>query len=127
MRGGEGTLRVEYLEKGPRGCGCVGGGRELDFLSKSRDLERYVDGDEGRERERERERDRRRRELLEMRGLGSVTGVATGISEYEEGGGGNAAIGWDGVSESALDDGLGHVIRTFGARSLKLRSKEVRV
>ena len=31
------------------------------------------------------------------------------------------------MSGSALEDGLGHVIRTFGARSLKLRSKEVRV
>ena len=93
MRGGEGSVCVEDLGEGPRGCGCVGGGRELDFLSKSRDLERYVDGDEGRERERERERDRRRRELLEMRGLGSATGMAMGISEYEEGGGGNAAVG----------------------------------
>ena len=68
-RGGDGRLEigsvreVEVVEEG--GYGGGGDGRRLDLVSKSRDLERYVDGDEGRDRERERDRERRRRELLE--------------------------------------------------------------
>ena len=66
-RGGDGRLgtgsarEVDVDEEGWYGGG--GDGRRLDLLSKSRDLERYVDGDEGRDRERERDQERRRREL----------------------------------------------------------------
>ena len=96
-RGGDdrlemGSVReVEAVEEG--GYGGGGDGRRLDLVSKSRDLERYVDGDEGRDRERERDRERRRRELLETLVWGTSVGAVIGRSEYVDMGGGNAAVG----------------------------------